>query len=353
MTALPALQTLGRVLTAAEFQHLAEWFRNLNSAATRRAYQNALTDFMRFAGIYQADEFRDVNRAHVIAWRDDLKRRDLDSSTTRRRTRPEDSPTFKVAYSMEQKPPDLALFLKLEAQQLDLSWKSEELELRVVAELDKLYAQALSFKSTTEDNLVLFQLLTLTHYHLLFATSCQLRCHLAEAFASTRVAIDAALIAAHIVKDRSAQVAYAKRETPFDNFDRYLGNLIAAKKELPHPLMPILIGHKKTISSFASHADVYAFAHRFKLAKTEDGIYDMSGIEYFQTAENHIERRIHTLTICHMFVMVLDVFSSFLIEEVKVVPPEWRTSLTGLGAAIEKQVTVLRDHTLGLAEGKP
>jgi hypothetical protein len=165
---------------------------------------------------------------------------------------------------------------------------------------------------------------------------------LAEAFASTRVAIDAALIAAHLIKDRAAAAAYVSREKPFDNFDRYLGNLIKDGKTLPHPLMPMLISHKKKISAFASHADVYAFAHRFKLAKTEDRIYEISGIEYFQTPDNHIERRIHTLTICHMFTMVLDVFSSFLIDEVKVISHEWRSSLTGLGAAIERQADALR-----------
>ena len=88
---LPALQTVDRILTAAEFQHLAdvphaaEWFANLSSAATRRAYESALTDFMHFAGIQHADEFRTVTRAHVIAWRDDLVRRALSGMTIRHR----------------------------------------------------------------------------------------------------------------------------------------------------------------------------------------------------------------------------------------------------------------------------
>ncbi len=47
----------GRLLTAAAFQGLAdvppemEWFANLGNPATRRAYQTALQDFMRFTGI--------------------------------------------------------------------------------------------------------------------------------------------------------------------------------------------------------------------------------------------------------------------------------------------------------------
>jgi site-specific recombinase XerD len=81
----------GRLLTAADFQRLAdvpaevEWFANLGSTSTRRAYQNALRDFMRFTGIAAPQEFRLVTRAHVIAWRDDLARRALSGMTVRHR----------------------------------------------------------------------------------------------------------------------------------------------------------------------------------------------------------------------------------------------------------------------------
>jgi site-specific recombinase XerD len=79
--ALVPLPPAGRVLTAEAFQHLAdvppeiEWFANLGNKATRRAYENALQDFMRFTGIATPAEFRIVTRAHVIAWRDDLSKR--------------------------------------------------------------------------------------------------------------------------------------------------------------------------------------------------------------------------------------------------------------------------------------
>jgi integrase/recombinase XerD len=81
---LPTITAPGgasRMLTAAEFQKLAnvppevEWFANLTNAHTRRAYEKRVKDFMRFAGIERPEEFRTVTRAHVIAWRDDLKTR--------------------------------------------------------------------------------------------------------------------------------------------------------------------------------------------------------------------------------------------------------------------------------------
>ena len=80
-----------RLLTAAEFHQLAdvppevEWFANLSNPSTRRAYENAVRDFMRFTGIARPEEFRTVTRAHIIAWRDDLVRRGLGGSTIRHR----------------------------------------------------------------------------------------------------------------------------------------------------------------------------------------------------------------------------------------------------------------------------
>jgi integrase/recombinase XerD len=88
---LPAIPSEGRLLTAEQFRRLAdvppevEWFANLTSPATRRAYENAIHDFMTFTGIQRPDEFRTVTRAHVIAWRDDLVRRERSGSTVRHR----------------------------------------------------------------------------------------------------------------------------------------------------------------------------------------------------------------------------------------------------------------------------
>jgi len=82
-----------RLLTAAEFQRLgnvppeAEWFTNIRNPSTKRAYKHAIKDFVLFAGIKQSKEFRDVTRAHVIAWRDELgdDRRKLSGTTIRHR----------------------------------------------------------------------------------------------------------------------------------------------------------------------------------------------------------------------------------------------------------------------------
>ena len=65
-----------------------EWFANISNHNTRRVYENAVKDFMRFAGIARPEEFRAVTRAHIIAWRDELARRGLGGATIRNRLAP-------------------------------------------------------------------------------------------------------------------------------------------------------------------------------------------------------------------------------------------------------------------------
>jgi site-specific recombinase XerC len=80
-----------RLLTAAEYRRLAEvppeaeWFANIRNPNSKRAYEAAVGDFVRFAGVAHPQEFRTVTRAHVIAWRDDLARRGLGGATLRHR----------------------------------------------------------------------------------------------------------------------------------------------------------------------------------------------------------------------------------------------------------------------------
>jgi site-specific recombinase XerD len=80
-----------RLLTSAEFQRLGEvppeveWFKNIRNANTKRAYQNAIKNFMLFTGIKRPEEFRRVTPAHVIAWRDGLGEQVLSGTTIRHR----------------------------------------------------------------------------------------------------------------------------------------------------------------------------------------------------------------------------------------------------------------------------
>lgn len=85
------IQATSRILTAPEFQRLAEvppeaqWFANLDNAKTRRAYKSDLQAFMTFTGIVKPEEFRAVTRSHILAWRADLENQKLAGSTIRRK----------------------------------------------------------------------------------------------------------------------------------------------------------------------------------------------------------------------------------------------------------------------------
>lgn len=86
------LQLAGeRRLSAIEFQGLArmpastEWFANLDNPRTRRAYQGDIADFCQFAGIHGPEQFREVNRAHVLAWRATLEARAMSGASIRRK----------------------------------------------------------------------------------------------------------------------------------------------------------------------------------------------------------------------------------------------------------------------------
>lgn len=98
------------MLTDARFQQLAavpaelEWFANLDNPRTRRAYQADLKEFMAFVGIQAPEQFRGVTRAHVLAWRQALEQRGLNSASIRRKlaalcirpTAPTDAPQAPV-----------------------------------------------------------------------------------------------------------------------------------------------------------------------------------------------------------------------------------------------------------------
>lgn len=52
---------------------------------TRRAYKIDVSEFSQFLGMKQPQEFRTVTRAHVIAWRETLERREMSAPTIRRK----------------------------------------------------------------------------------------------------------------------------------------------------------------------------------------------------------------------------------------------------------------------------
>lgn len=69
-----ALATIG-FHQLADVPPVLTWFANIDNPQTRRAYQNDVEEFMEFTGIGDPHAFRQVARAHVLAWRRHLEER--------------------------------------------------------------------------------------------------------------------------------------------------------------------------------------------------------------------------------------------------------------------------------------
>lgn len=87
----PRVSPTPRRLTDAEFQGLAaippevEWFANIRNPNTKAAYERDVKDFAAFVGVQTPEDFRNVTRAHVIAWRDTLEQAQREAATIRRK----------------------------------------------------------------------------------------------------------------------------------------------------------------------------------------------------------------------------------------------------------------------------
>jgi len=108
--------------------------------------------------------------------------------------------------------------------------------------------------------------------------------------------------------------------------------------------VPTLFELHKKLSRFSSHADVGSFIHRMTISNESYG--QRIFVRYFQCSDDATQRRIHALTLSHAFVMILDVFSDFLVDEQKCVPPRWQIDLHALGKDIEREHKTLKS-TLG------
>jgi integrase/recombinase XerD len=80
-----------QALTRAQFERLAdvppeeEWLANITNAKPRRAYKNDVREFIAYAGLHDYGELRAIVRAHIIDWRRDMERRELEPATIRRK----------------------------------------------------------------------------------------------------------------------------------------------------------------------------------------------------------------------------------------------------------------------------
>src|SRR5258708_9852213 len=85
-----------------------------------------------------------------------------------------------------REPIDIIKFVGIEHEQILVSLANGSEEMKIIGHLQGLYRAPMSNATVGENEFVVFQLLTFTHYHFLYALACHMRCHLSEAFASAR-----------------------------------------------------------------------------------------------------------------------------------------------------------------------
>jgi len=232
-------------------------------------------------------------------------------------------------------PPNINQFVDAEARQFARTFELCQEEIKFLEKIHEFYIAVMRGQNVNPSEATLLHLLALIHYNFLFSSTTYARGHLAEACNSARVAIDAALIAAYIIHDRTSQEAYIDRKSPFDKLIRHYKNMIKDQKPLPHSFIPTLIKQHDFFSRYASHADVDSFAYRSEFMEN-DGMAS-TRVSYFQIPQNNDYFKHHFLGLLKSFILTLDVFSTYFVDERKVVPASWRENLRAVGRQIENK----------------
>lgn len=236
---------------------------------------------------------------------------------------------------------DFLAYLGAEENHFLATFASFRHEFDVFIHLDGLYLKAISHaKATHDDDVIVLQLLLFVHYHYYHSAATLLRCHLSEALSSLRAAIDAGLTAYRIIEDRPSQMQYIQRDKSFQYPKSFFQK---AHKKNPNtfPLAAPLLNRRDACSRYGSHADIESFAHRLELPK-EPG--QMLRLHYFQRPKNQREFAWYYLLLMHTFLIILQVFDKFLVQEKRYVTSEWSNSIPQLGKYLEKLMEDAREE---------
>jgi hypothetical protein len=68
----------------------------------------------------------------------------------------------------------------------------------------------------------------------------------------------------------------------------------------------------------------------------------MLSVRYFQFARDNETRKHYFLGLLHIFVLTLDIFSGFFVDEKKCLPQEWRQELHDVSRQLEYSQQQLR-----------
>lgn len=202
-------------------------------------------------------------------------------------------------------------------------------------ELDSIFQEPLKRLDIPESESLIPQLYLFVHFHLYFSTSCILRSHLSECFASVRKAIDATLSAYRIIIDPSTSEQYINRHKDFRFIKRYMENE-ARKDHSKYPLAQELIKLHEMCSRFGSHADVDSFIHRLEMREIEGTKKVEQRLRYFQFPKNEKEYRFYFISMIKAFWLMFKIFYSYYEKQLKIINPKWDLAIETLGPKLDK-----------------
>lgn len=204
-------------------------------------------------------------------------------------------------------------------------------EMGALSRLDDLYHEAFGLGSISDSDAVIQQLLIYCHFHFYFSAATLLRSHLSEAFASVRTAIEAALHAYRILEGHGTHEEYVSRDKSFVYTPASIRKIWKSNPSVLPLARPLLQVHEQC-SQFASHADFDSFLHRLEVVETD--VAELR-VHYFQMPRTVTEVRMYVLTLIHTFIVILNVFETYVAKRHKVVSDTWGENLRKLGGAVE------------------
>ncbi len=234
---------------------------------------------------------------------------------------------------MRREPINIIEFVSVENNNFLTSLINCKQEFDLFCEIDARYRLIMKDVTIPASMPVPLQMFGLAHYHLLFAFSAMMRCHLSEAWNSARIAIDAGLIAEHMTRKPEDQEKYAKSENSPQLIRIYKG-LKKQGKTLPHQAIDNLLEVYDSCSSHASHADVNVFVHRITFPENGNNLL---GISPFQAPDDPNTMRKYMLELILVFSSVLSLFDKFTRIIKPDLPEDWEASMNRVVAVVNNR----------------
>ncbi len=233
---------------------------------------------------------------------------------------------------------DFLQYLGAEETNLLISLNNLRTEFDIFSKVDGLYHTAIkSARAGSPDDLVLLQLLLFVHYQSYHSIATLLRCHLSDAIASMRTAIEAGLTAYRIIEDRPSQLLYVERDKSFQ-FPKSFFEKAWKNDPNAFPLAQHLLKLRDACSQYGAHADISTFVHRLELPDFElpESNEQMLKLQYFQHPKSRWEFGSFYLRLVHTFLIILQIFEKYLVQEKAFVPNDWAKSIPQVGKNLEE-----------------